>query len=137
MPDRKTDVFISYANEDARLAQLLAGVFRRSGVEAWLAESALTPGSDWQQELVKHLESANVYVLLVTPSYLQSRWGNFEMGVALARAASGDVTLLPVTFGISQKDLPWALRSVQAFSLDKNDPADVPKALETALRKSA
>jgi hypothetical protein len=135
MPSDKPIVFISYAHDDASLAKFIAGQLEHSGVETWRDEE---PEGDvaWQ-ELAKKLEEATLFVLLITPSYLQSRWTNFELGVALARSArSKDVQILPLTFGVSSAQLPPPLRQLQILSLDKNDATHVQQAIEAALHSA-
>lgn len=131
---KKLNVFISYAHEDASLARFIASLVERTGIEIWHDEKVL-PGVDLSEQLAEHLKKANLYVLLVTPNYLQSSWGNFELGVALARASrSDDVTVLPVTVGVSAGELPLELRSFKAVSLDRN-PGELQQALESALHE--
>jgi TIR domain len=133
MPTVKPNVFISFAHEDASLAKYIASMLEHSGVETWRDEATVRVGANWHEELAQQLEKANLYVLLVTPNYLQSNWSNFEAGVALSRAASSeDVTVLPLTFGVERNDLPPLLRSFKTLSLDQN-PNDVQQALESAL----
>jgi hypothetical protein len=136
MPSDKPSVFISYARDDASLAKFIAGQLEHSGVETWRGEEP-EAGGDWQQELARKLEEATLFVLLITPSYLQSRWNNFELGVALARSArSKDVQILPLTFGVSSAQLPPPLRQLQILSLDKNDATHVQQAIEAALHSA-
>ena len=123
------------SREDASLAKFIASLLERSGTETWGDEKDVRAGEDWHEQLADHLEKANVYVLLVTPHYLQSSWGNFEMGVALSRAArSEDVSVLPVTVGVGPDEIPPALRSFKTLSLDEN-PGAVQDALEAALQR--
>ena len=136
MPSDKPSVFISYAHDDASLAKFIASLLEREGVDTW-REAEIGAGVNWQQELTRKLEEATLYVLLITPSYLESRWANFELGVALARAArSEDVNVLPLTFGVSPAELPPQLRHIQALSLDKKDPVEVQQALEAAVHRA-
>jgi hypothetical protein len=137
MASDKPRIFISYAEDDASLAEFIANQLAQSGIETWLDKKQLTSGPNWREELSKRLEEANLYVLLITPSYLKSRWTNFELGVALMRASqSKDVRILPLTLGVSLDELPSATLRADALSLDRNAPGDVRGAVEAALHNA-
>jgi len=136
METKTANVFLSYAREDASLARVIASMLDRFGVHSWIEETP-SPTAEWRDEFENRLEKADLYVLLITPHYLKSLLSNFELGVALSRSRSHEVTVIPLTSGVTSSELPSALRRFQVLSLDLNNPADIQKALERALEKKS
>jgi hypothetical protein len=58
------DVFISYASEDAPIAQAICGRLEGKGIRCWIAPRDIRPGADWQAEIVAAIRSARAVVLV-------------------------------------------------------------------------
>jgi hypothetical protein len=73
-PRRRSGVFVSYSHKDKKwLDMLLEQItpLRQNGMEIW-TDQQIKPGDLWHQEIQNRLSTAQVAVLLVTPSYLSS-----------------------------------------------------------------
>jgi hypothetical protein len=68
-------VFLSYAHEDEALQRELGkhlGALKHEGViEIWW-DRQIPPGDDWNQEILKELEAADLILLLISPNFLDS-----------------------------------------------------------------
>ena len=119
MTKRKPIVFLSYASADVDLADYLVRDLHAQGVDVW-SDRSIQPGEKWHEAIVKALEDATIFVLLISPDALKSEWMNFELGVALSRdPRSSRRRILPVlTRGVDRKSLPAALRNLQAVEME-------------------
>lgn len=84
MPRRTYDIFISYAAPDSTYAHELAEALRRRGMHVWPDEGDLRSGEAVLRSLQQALKRSRHFLLVISPEYVASPRGNFEMGVALA-----------------------------------------------------
>ncbi len=94
------EVFISYSQEDERSKQQLEThltMLRREGsIRPWQSQQ-IEPGQEWEQETAKHIDSAQIILLLVSPSFLASdQLYENEMMRAMERQASGAARVIPI-----------------------------------------
>jgi hypothetical protein len=83
-------VFISYANEDAVLANDLHKWLTADGHEVFLdhdLHDGIAVGEDWEQRLHDRLRWANAMVCVETSAYLASEWCEREVNTALNRGS--------------------------------------------------
>src|SRR5438046_1050719 len=99
-PDAKSfDVFLSHNSIDKAQVEQVAEILKKESFEPWFDTWCLTPGGDWQAELVQGLRASRCCAILVAPSDVGS-WEREELRVALDRAAKDPgfrvfVVLLP------------------------------------------
>ena len=77
-------VFVSYSHEDQsfkdELIQHLSMLSREGKIAAW-DDRLITPGAELRPEIDRHLDSADIILLLVSPSFLASDYCyDIEMG---------------------------------------------------------
>lgn len=101
-PDQSpaASVFISYARQDKEMCQKLCdhlGGLRNGGfIEDW-TDGQIIPGQEWESEIVRQLEDADIILLLVTSSFLGSEFiGRVELVRALERHRQGEAIVIPV-----------------------------------------
>ena len=93
--------FISYAHEDHRLFQEfrkhLRAIERGFGIGFW-SDERLDVGYHWGREILSHIETADLFVLLISPAFLASDYiCDKELPAIEARhAASDQALILPV-----------------------------------------
>lgn len=86
-------IFISHRQADGKpLAMQLTDYLRRLGYDAWRDEEQLEGGHVVQDEIVKHVDTASLLLLLDTPKAKESDWIAQEVDAAIA----GFVPILPV-----------------------------------------
>jgi O-acetyl-ADP-ribose deacetylase (regulator of RNase III) len=93
-------VFISYAREDEKLRDKLAnhlgGLIAGGRISVW-TDGEIVPGQEWAPEITRHLDGADIVLLLVTASFLGSTFiGRVELVRALERHRRGEATVIPV-----------------------------------------
>ncbi|MFD8543455.1 TIR domain-containing protein [Streptomyces sp. NPDC059649] len=114
-------VFLSYAAQDATEARRLEQELALTGIDVW-SDRKLKAGDQWTQVITEALESAEVILVLISPSSLASEWVTREWQVALMRSKR----VIPVLVnGATFADLPPALAEIQAVDLNFDTPAAV------------
>ncbi|MGH9752699.1 MAG: tetratricopeptide repeat protein [Blastocatellia bacterium] len=98
--DNILEVFFSYSHRDEALCDELnahlAALKRQSVIKNW-TDRRITAGDDWRDEIEKHLDSADLILLLVSSDFLNSDFCYLiETSRALLRHDSGDARVIPV-----------------------------------------
>jgi hypothetical protein len=100
---RPTDpikVFFSYSRRDEalkeRLEKHLMALKRRKVITTW-HDRRIDAGEDWAGQIDKHLDSAQIILLLISPDFLASDYCyDVEMARAQKRAEAGEARVIPV-----------------------------------------
>jgi hypothetical protein len=96
MTDKKFNVFISYSHHDQDFVDQLTQGLEAEGVTVW-SDRSIQPGSNWIEEIEGGLEQSRHFLLVVSQESLNSPSINFEIGIALSKAAkSPDTLVIPV-----------------------------------------
>jgi TolB-like protein len=66
------DVFISYASQDAALADSIVAVLESEGFNCWIAPRDVTPGTHYASAIVHAIDAAKVIVLVLSQSAASS-----------------------------------------------------------------
>lgn len=85
-------IFISYSRRDGTSVGLLAQKLEEAGHTIWLDRSAIQGGTQWQAEIVRGIDTADVFVILLSPQSVESENVEKELGLAHVRGK----TILPV-----------------------------------------
>jgi TIR domain len=93
-------LFYSYSHEDEDYRKKLGkhlSVLRRAGLITDWHDREMDAGTPWQEEIDRHLLSADIVLLLVSASFIASDycWGD-EMTKALARHKDGKARVIPI-----------------------------------------
>src|SRR4051794_25298938 len=96
----KINIFCCYAREDEELLRGLEKqlrVLKRQGlVDVW-TDRQIIPGAEWEREIDKHLNTANIVLLLVSPDFMDSDYCyGTEMKQAMERHQHGEAIVIPV-----------------------------------------
>ncbi len=106
-----SNVFISYAKEDAAFAGTLAEALQRVGFSVWW-DRHIPPGKTWDDVIGRALDAAACVVVLWSQTSIQSRWVREEAERAASRGC-----LIPVLAG--EVDPPLGFGRIQAADLSK------------------
>jgi len=133
---RRPLVFISYVAKDKEYARKLVNALRREGTDVWWGYD-ITLGERWDHEITKALEQANVFIALVSPDFLSSEWGMFEVGAALGRRwqFSDPLVLTVLLHGVRPRDLPGPLQQFQALDSKLLGPENVRREVLKLIRE--
>jgi tetratricopeptide (TPR) repeat protein len=77
-------VFLSYASQDAAVANAVVENLEQHGIKCWIAPRDVTPGSQYADEIVRAINDTKVLVLVLSENALVSA----HVGRELERAAS-------------------------------------------------
>lgn len=94
------EIFVSYSHDDelvrAELVKHLAPLRREKLIENW-HDRLIGPGTDFDSEIDQHVESADLFLLLTSASFVNSEycWSK-ELARALERRAAGEADVIPV-----------------------------------------
>lgn len=100
-------VFVSHSNENSELARELAGRIRTEGWEVWIAPDSIPSGVKWIDAIEWGLKTCGVFILLISPSAIQSRWVNKEMNIALELEEKGEIKILPILIEDCEVPSKW------------------------------
>ncbi len=122
---RRTKVFVSYSHKDdewiAPLRDHLAGL---GDGAVFIDADQIDPGELWDQEIEQGLHTARVAVLLISASFLASRYvKDKELPYLLTAATRQEVTLLPIF--LLPCNVPPALAAYQGVNTPQQTLADL------------
>lgn len=80
-----SQVFISYSSKDSIFADLTKMKLKEADVDVWLDSGELRAGEEWRDAIDKGITSADVMVVILTPSSCKSSYVTYEWGFALGK----------------------------------------------------
>lgn len=78
-------VFISYSTKDLAVAAQAKQMLEQVGVEVFLAEYSLDPGSDLGLDIIRQIQTCDLFLLLWSKNARESEWVTQEIGAAFGR----------------------------------------------------
>jgi len=127
-------VFLSYAHEDEALHREFnkhLGALRHEGIiETW-SDTQILPGDNWSEDIARQLKEADLILLLISSSFLDSPYCyREEMKQAIERHKAKTARVIPIIlkpcdwerapFSVLQ-GLPKGMRPVTNWPEDKRD----------------
>jgi hypothetical protein len=93
-------IFFSYSHEDEpllfKLKTHLRPLQRVGLIELWY-DRDISAGTEWEQEITKHLNTSQIILLLVSPDFIDSDYCySIEMKRALERHEQGEGVVIPI-----------------------------------------
>jgi hypothetical protein len=117
-------IFVSYAKEDSgQAAELMSQLARQPNFHIFTT-SKISAGENWRSKIKKELSQSDYFLVLLSPTSVQSKWVQFELGAAwglnkfiIPVVTSQDVVhRIPLEFGnlhvIELKDLKGKPESI-------------------------
>lgn len=107
---------ISHSSADIGVAKLISLYAKKLGASCFLDEWSIGGGADFRHEIINQIRNAHELLVLVTPKFLESRWLDFEVGVA----AGAGLWIVPMSHCVApgqRNDLP-TLKNMQWRDLD-------------------
>jgi hypothetical protein len=86
------DIFISYAHDDRKWAELVCAQLEEAGVRCWIAPRDIAPGVTWPAAIAEAIDHCRVMIIVFSSHANQSPQMARELGCADARR----VPILPV-----------------------------------------
>jgi hypothetical protein len=111
MINQRPKAFLSYSHADRDIATQLAEGLRTNGIEVWFDKWEILPGDSLVERIFKEgLAGADVFILLLSQSSMQSRWVQEELDVALIKRIEGVTRVIPVV--VDDVKVPLSLRGL-------------------------
>ncbi len=123
---RSLEIFCCYAHEDRphlnTLRKTLRPLERQGLIDVW-TDTDISPGVNYEEEINRHLDTAHIVLLLVSPDFIDSDYCyGKEMQRAMERHECGEVCVIPII-------LRPALWEMTPFSKLQALPTDAKPAL--------
>jgi tetratricopeptide (TPR) repeat protein len=103
-PDKENvmaiEVFISYSHKDQALREELeihlSNLKRQDIISSWY-DGDITPGAEWEPQIMDHLKSAQMILLLISADFIHSEFcSSVEMKQAIDRHNAGEARVIPI-----------------------------------------
>ena len=93
-------VFISYSHRDRELRQELekhlSNLKRQNVITSWY-DGDISPGTEWQPQIIEHLNTDQIILLLISADFMASDFCySIEMMQAIARHDANQARVLPI-----------------------------------------
>jgi signal transduction histidine kinase len=127
---RRPRVFVSYQQEEAKTAQVIAKRLREHGAVVWLDQERLRPGEDWQRAIEAAVRDSDAFVMLIPHEITPS----FHSELLLAQRAG--VTILPVLVE-AESHIPEEVRSLHFVDMTSDPTSALDQLVESATGESS
>ena len=84
MSDKQHQVFISYSTIDSETAFALLRVLESNGLNCWIAPRDIPQGAQWADEIDKAIQSARIFVVIVSTNSIDSKQVPKEIALAVS-----------------------------------------------------
>lgn len=105
-------VFYSYSRQDKRLRDQLAKhltLLKQQGFITDWNEQDIKPGQEWKKEINKNLQEADIILLLVSASFIESKYCDSpEVDVALQKHEAQEAWVIPILL----RSVNWETSSI-------------------------
>lgn len=114
------EVFLSHSSNDAEFTRNLNAVFEQHGVSTWYSEEQIRGGQQWHDEIGAALGRCDWFVLVLSPSAVDSKWVKRELLYALGEdRLEGKIT--PLLYrNCAYKELSWTLPQIQMVDFTRD-----------------
>jgi hypothetical protein len=77
-------VFVSFSHEDEAFVGELTKKLTEAGITHYKADRDIRPATDWGEAIWEAIRSCRVFLCILTPRFIKSRWRDLEGGAACA-----------------------------------------------------
>lgn len=100
------DLFISYASEDRNhLVTHLVDTLSQFGLRIWWDQLELRAGDSLSRTIDNGLAHSQFGLIVISRSFLEKRWTEYELRGLTARELAGSKVVLPVWYGVTASDI--------------------------------
>ena len=106
MVTKNWDIFISHASEDKELfVKPLAETLNSFGIRVWYDDFTLSIGDSLSRSIDKGLISSNYGIVVLSPSFVQKDWPEYELRGLFAKEIGNNKLILPIWHQIDREQL--------------------------------
>jgi hypothetical protein len=103
---REYDVFISHASEDKEgIVRPLTNALKSEGLRVWYDEFELKIGDSLRRKIDRGLATSRVGLVVLSQSFINKGWTNYELDGIVTRTITGEQILLPIWHKISKQEV--------------------------------
>lgn len=106
-PRNPRQIFLSHATADAAIAQQVAAELAADGWRVWMAPDSVLPGELWVAAIERGLQESGVFLLLLSPEAVASRWVQYETNIAIALERRGQLDFVSLWLRPCEPPLTW------------------------------
>src|SRR5579864_2597898 len=118
---KASDVFISYCHADGDFVDILTGRLTQDDVNVWRDEKDILVGEVIDRAICDGIQKNSMFLAVLTPSSMNSRWVQREIDEASHEATEGRKLVLPILAnGLSLTNIPPRLRRLKSVQFDNN-----------------
>ena len=109
-------VFISYAHEDSRGVDIIRSRLAAAGYAVWIDHEWISGGDAWRTRIVEAIESSDVFLLMLSPHSVKSKYVLQELNIADGE----EKPILPVVIAAVEipREMKLQLSGLQAIVLE-------------------
>jgi hypothetical protein len=117
------DVFISYAHEDGPVIDIIRSHLTAAGYDVWVDRELIAGGESWRTRIVEAIESSDVFLLILSPHSVRSKYVLQELNIADGESKP----ILPVLIAPVEipREMKLQLAGLQAIALEVDDPNNI------------
>ena len=102
----KYNVFISHASEDKDLiARPISNALSKYGLKVWFDEMSLSMGDSLSRSIDKGLSESEFGIVILSPSFFEKNWSDYELRGLTARELRGKKVILPIWHKVDVDDV--------------------------------
>src|SRR5580692_4134604 len=113
------DIFISYSSKDKEKADQLSELLASAGLSVWIDQIGLDVASSWSSEIVEAINNCKAFIVLLSPSSLESH--NVIKEVSLASEKRKKILPLDLEPVQLTKDFEYQLAGIQRAPMTNID----------------
>ncbi len=113
------DIFISYSSKDREKAEQLTELLASAGLSVWIDHQGIGAAASWSGEIVDAIENCKAFVILLSPSSVESV--NVIKEVALAAEKRKKILPLDLEPVALSRDLQYHLAGIQRSPMTNID----------------
>lgn len=102
------DIFFSYAHEDSDYADDLVNMMKAAGIDVVFDKNDLKWGETIIDFIDSHLRTVKFAIVLITPSYLEKYWTQYELKTLLQRHSQSNGRsnlILPIWHNVTKDEI--------------------------------
>ncbi len=110
-------VFVSFSHEDEAFVGELADKLTAEGISFFKADRDIQPATDWDEEIWAAIRRCRVFLPILTPRFVKSRWCELEGGAARVTGKK----VLPVLRYVDRKDVGAPFSRFQSMIVENSE----------------
>ncbi|MCP4429273.1 MAG: toll/interleukin-1 receptor domain-containing protein, partial [Chloroflexi bacterium] len=128
-PERNPrQIFLSHARQDAEFAHRLAADLSRHEWEVWIAPDSIRSGEGWVDAINRGLAESGIFLLVLTPDAVNSKWVHSETNVAIGLQHENLLRFIPLD--VKQAAAPPLWKAYQWVSFQSGYKAGLEQLLQ-------